>query len=755
MIRKNLHNILSLCPLLMLTACADNDLDLKLTDEEKTPLTVIALLDVSSQSMKTRAQDMKFETDDKLLAYIRHVKWDRTNADTRESVNADKAPVLVTFTKGSDAMAAYSGEDIAPIGLADKEMEEDRSLHLSTTNTQQTSDLTNDLSGGKIYWDDFSDASSAETDLHTDGHYLQSFYGYCYNGSPAFGEAGSSITSELVEDTGELGWQVAKDQTSGFQTSDLLWSAEQTPVKYDPATSREDTNRAGIVLPYTHAMSKVTINVIAGDGFASPYYFSGTGVTLDKFRISCKAIAPTATLDCKDSEKGDIDMYPGTIGTTESIRPFQAIVVPSVLTVGNKLAQIKAMDGNNYDIYVTDNIINGWSVQLTDTDEDIHNGTAQARPLTRADKDKIPGGKGHQMKSGVNYVLNVTVNKTEVNVTATILDWTEVTAEGKGVIYFEHDVKDVTTADKDSIAEALQTNGFDVYTKAEGETDFGTKATSLRWNRTSQKWKYNPTIYWMGGNQYFRALSNVKPDASGTSDNESLIMENGRDALWGTTAEHAGKYDDNTPYNYAEGDALPPRTGHVPLVFYHAMSKITINLEDYIYSIYGADYKEKADPESLLDLEGATIQLTNLYSGGTIELDEGKITPTNKVEKTFSEDQGAIPSRMGFFAANENGSPTNYNSNVTVRDYFITPQSFMDKSGEDPALLIVTLANGTTYKTKLNLCNLTGGAIPVQEWEPGKHYIYTITLAKDQIMFRAEIKEWDEVKVSGIITPEW
>lgn len=744
-----LHKVLYLLPLMSLAACQENVLDQHPSEGERTPLSVTALLDVNSTPSKTRAEDKQFDTGDQLLAYIRHVKWDGSTGD-RNPVSADKAPVLITFTKGSKTMAAYSGNDIIPIGTG-------VNLGLSSENTQQTSDLTNNLGvgGGHIYWDDFSDASSEGTDLHTDGHYLQSYYGYCYNGG--------TVTTALDEAAGTIGWTVSTDQTSSFKTSDLLWSAEQNPVRYDHASVREDGTRAGLVLPYTHAMSKVTINVIAGEGFSNDYGFQNTegtkktGVTLDKVRIKCTATAPTATLTypekTDDTAKDNVTMKPGTVGKTETdnrpVCPFQAIIVPSVLTVGNKLASITDMDGNEYFIYITDNIINGWSTQLTDTDEDIHDGTAQSRPETRTDDAQIPAGKGHQMKSGVNYVLNVTVNKTEVTVSATILDWNEVTAEGEGKIFFEHDIKEDPN-NLGNIDNDLKEHGFDVY-KSTSNT-FRTsdnkdllKATSLRWNRTSEKWKYNPDIYWLGGqNEYFRALSNVKTDATGTPVNESLTMENGRDHLWGTTPAHSGEYEDHTPYTYAEGDPLAPRTGKVPLLFYHAMAKITINLKDIM-----AD-TQSPDPSSLLELEGATIQLTKLATGGTIELDKGKITPFDTEEKTFSEDIGAIPSRMGFFAAKENGADTHYNENVTVRDYCITPQEIGDES-----LLIVTLANGTTYKATLNQCKLTGSNTPVTKWERNKHYIYDITLAKDQILFRAEIKEWDVVKVSGIITPEW
>lgn len=752
-IKKHIYLGLSLC-IAMLSGCSDDEAPSKTLsgDGTKTPLSVTALLDASSPALQTRASNMVFEEHDNLLAYVRHVTWNGPVAkgqpeNPRTPVSADKAPVLITFTKGGADMVAYSGSDITPIGTGVR-------LDLTSANTKQTSDLTNDLGvgGGHIYWDDFSDASNAATDLHTANHYLQSYYGYCYNGgTPAEGlETGSNKENGIIK------WTVQTDQTSGFKTSDLLWSAEQTPIAYNHGATPGDNTRAGLVLPYTHAMSKVTINVIAGDGFETDYDFATTGAQLDQVRTTCTATAPTATLTypTDGTGKGDVTMMPGSVGTTNSLpsRSFSAIIVPSVLTVGNRFGTVTAMDGNNYYIPVTQTIIDGWSLQLSDVDEDINNGSAQAPSRLRntlyAD---IPAGKGHQMKSGVHYILNVTVNKTEVTVSAVIRDWNEVTAEGEGVIHFSNDVTGAGYTEH-TIEETLKAHGFDIY-KSTTNT-FGTKATTVRWNKASQVWRFNPVIYWQGGvSEYFRALWNAHTDTPGTEDvNESLQMENGRDVLWGTTKEHSGTDAEGQPFNYAKGAALPPRTGDVPLVFEHAMSKITFYLEDAA--------KGSSNDDSKLDLSRATIQLTDLATGGTIELYEGNITPAaiTAGQKTFSEDNGAVPKRMGYYAAQENGVATSYNASLTLKDYYVIPQTITDN-----AMLIITLANGTTYRAKLNLCRAKNGVDGngmdrydyVTQWERGNHYVYTITLAKDTIEFRAEIKEWEEINASGTITPEW
>lgn len=739
------HKLTYITALLLLVAsCSRDDINMGKTDttigaDEKVPIEVTALLDAGGNVAKTRAVDKAFANGDQMVAYLRHVTWDGSTGG-RSSVTADQAPCLVTFTKGSVAMSAYSGEDITPIGTS-------VALGITSDNTMQATDLT---ASPLLYWDDFSNSASEATDLRTANHYLQSYYGYCFNGGEGENNAEGTtvqehITTALNNVNGTLGWKVSNDQTveNALQHSDLLWSAEQTPVSYAHCETNVDAQRPGLIIPYTHAMSKVTINVTAGIGFANDFAFIGTGLTLNSVRTTCTATAPTATLNFASSTKDNVTMKPGT-GT--GTRSFEAIIVPSILTVGNTFATITGMDGNTYNIPVTEAMVhtpvapetNGWGAQLTDATEDVNHGTAQTKPRKKTNDARVPSGKGHQMKSGVHYKLNVTINNTEVNVSALIVDWDEVEAEGVGEIHFTHDIQD-----KGTIVEALKENGFDVYKSA--TTTFGAKATTLSWIKASSVWKYKPVIYWQGGTpEYFRALSNVRADIPATPANESLTMENELDALWGTTQAHSGTYADATPYNFAEGAALDPRTGDVPLQFYHAMSKITFNLVDA--------NKDDTNPLAILNLQNATIQLTDLATGGTLNLYTGNITPSSitQGQKTFNEDQGSVPSRMGYFAAKENGTETSYDPDYTLKDYVITPQTI----GND-ATVIVTLADGSVYKAQLNKCTIDFTDTPVTQWERGKHYTYTIHLEKEAITFRALVKDWEEAKGSGNATLDW
>lgn len=733
-IKKLTYLHFALLAALLLSACkVEEPKDTLSGNGEKTPISVTALLDAGGAA-QTRAADKDFASGDQLLAYVRHVTWNggftSAEADKRTVVNADQAPRLVTFTCTGSETWDNSMPDIFPFGSetiaitgqgAHPDTKQATGLAASYTNT--AGETVNAL-----YWDDFSendanDGQAESKNLRDEGHYLQSYYGYCYNGSPAFGESGTHITSALAEATGVLGWQVATDQSAAntgdpdaFKHSDLLWSAEQTPIAYAHVDGQGNRNHGTLVLPYTHAMSKVTINVTLHKSFGDGADFSRVTTTLHEMFTHCTCTAPTYTLTNKGTaavdQTTDIIMWNGntTDGKTTTCT-FEAIVVPSILTSVNNFATITGLDGNKYIIPITEAMLQvadnnndnkGWGAQLIETAEHINNGIAQAPaagPINR--------GKGYEMKSGVNYVLNVTISKQQITVSATIRDWVNVEAEGKAIIEFNPNVDG--TGD---IAEGLRTIGFDVY-KNSVNTDFDTKTTTLTWNSTYSKWTYNPIIYWAGQQDasYFRALA---------PKDRTTAMTQDKDILWGYACDD----DANNRNKVGTTDevAITPRTGDVPLHFEHPMSKISVTLKTP-----EGDYNDATCPA--VNLTGAQIKISNLATSGTLSMADGSITP----DETTSD---AIP------------------STTSITDKFVIPQTIYDN-----AILTITLSDNTVYKLQLNTCedsNSSADPKPaITEWERGKHYTYTINVEKEAITFRAMIKDWEERKGSGNATLEW
>jgi len=614
----NKYIILALSILTFAGCASDDDFS---QEQSRLPLTFETSL--SGSRSVTRAVGGSFDTGDKLLCYVRHIYSTDLSTD-KNYLEVDPYKKLVTIIDGEPTE--------------------------------------------KLYWDDFSDNNSDGHYLRTANHALQSFYGYCYNG----GEP----TTKLVNATGVLGWTTAADQTTDgdMKKNDLLWSPAQNPVTYVHAKE----NREGLSIPYTHAMSKFTIVVVAGEGFEATDLKAAT-VTLKDMNKVGTFTAPTSTVEATGTT--DVQMYANATDTEKSSRAYEAVAVPMLeMTKDQLLATINDVDGNNYEVYLTDAILTAWT----------------------------DGIKENKSQSGVNYKLTITLNKQTIAVVATLADWTDVSATGTGEINFTADVK---TIDKVNDTSLKGGDSFSLWRTAD-KKNFGAIATTAKYD--GSKFTNSPAIYWANGSTsyYFRALA--KKTDSKTLDAVSTFEANQNiDLLWGTTAAHKGYLADNTEVPYAEGAAINPRTGDVPLIFKHAMSNVVISL------------KTTSDA-SAVDLTGAKVTLTSLANKGTIDLESGVVeASTTKVEKAVD-------------------ASTDFSNLIMV------PQTI----GNDAKLIITLDDDGTTYSLQLNQCT-DGTDTAITTWTGGNKYTYTISLKKEQIQFRALVQDWVPNTGSGNATLDW
>lgn len=617
----NKYIILALSTLTFAGCSSDDDFS-----QEQSRLPLAFETSLSGSQSVTRAVGGNFDTGDNLLCYVRHIYSTDLSTDNNY-LEVESYKKLVTI---------IDGEPTKP-----------------------------------LYWDDFSESTNdGSKDLRTKGHGLQSYYGYCYNGGKP--------TTALVNATGVLGWTTDNDQTTvgDMKKNDLLWSPAQTPVTYEHAKE----TRKGLSIPYAHAMSKFTIVVVAGEGFEATDLNAAT-VTLKDMNLEGTFTAPTSTVVATGTT--EVKMYANSVTTTEgkTSRAYEAVSVPLVsLTKDKLLATINNVDGNNYDIKLTDDILKDWA----------------------------KGIDNEKSKSGVNYKLTITLNKQAITVVATLADWTDVSATGTGEINFTADVK---TIDKVNDTSLKGGDSFSLWRTAD-KKNFGAIATTAKYD--GSKFVNTPAIYWANGSTsyYFRALA--KKTDSKTLDAVTTFEANQYiDLLWGTTAAHKGYLADNTEVPYAEGAAINPRTGNVPLVFKHAMSKVVISLET-------------TNDASAVDLTGAKVTLTSLANEGTIDLESGVVTAsTTKVEEAV-------------------------NASTSFDNLIMVPQTI----GNDAKLIITLDDNGTTYSLQLNQCT-DGTGTAITTWTGGNKYTYTISLKKEQIQFRALVQDWVSNTGSGNATLDW
>ena len=625
-------------------------------DREKTPVQTAVLLDKGAA--RTKASGSEFAENDSFVAYLRHVEWNGNDGE-RTVVEANGTPLLVTFTKGSDPCTAYTGADITPTGTGSP-------LGMNSTNTRIATDITPDH---PLFWDDFSeDGKGDDKNIMTLGHYLQSYYGYCYNGG--------SPSSDLAESTGVLEWTVPYDQSSlpSIQTLDLLWSAEQRPVAYSHGSSNTATEHGTIIFPFTHAMSMVTVTVNAKDGFAQGD-LDNASVELQEMYRSGTFTAPDYGISNQRKGTDNPGLVKMHAGTAENMsRTYKAIVVPGKpMLEGSFFLKVTNADGNDYVLKLSTNILSGWAGGLTD----------------------------NKMQPGYNYQLTVNVSKAGLDCEAMLKDWITVESEADGQIKFDTDLKNIQTD-----AQSPVNGSFDLYRG----TELGSLNKVSTITRDGSSWACSPAVYWQDAltNYYFRGLC-VLSEGTISSVNDSKDASSGKDLLWATTPKHEGEDINGATQTVEEGDAIEPRTSEVPLRFEHAMSRVKFILQT-------------GTGEDAVDLTGATITIPGVLSEGTIAVADGKITPSSATHDIVTE--------SGEF-------------NVEI------PQSL------DGLRLTVTLNDGKTkYSVLLTDCK-DGNGDYITKWERGRSYVYTITLGKEEITFRAMIKDWVETTGGGNASLDW
>lgn len=701
-----IRNILYISLVLLIAGCTNEEnFSDTLSGKGKTPLLINAT--INTDRVGTRAADNTFAVNDQLKVYIRHTTGGSKGSYT--TVSAGQAPSLVSIKVTSDGTSPA----LSP-----------------------------------IYWDDFSNSADPSTDLRTTTpsiHGLQSYYSYCYNGG---------TPTALNVSTSVLGWTVSTEQNTdtNLQNSDILWSPEQATVPYSHSTAY-DSGHGDFPIPYKHAMSEVTVTVTAAAGFdGSTNPLSNTQLILNAMNTVTELNALSQSFSpLKQETAGNINSVTMraesyTAGTLT--RDYTAIVAPgTILKEDVKLLDITNAHGNDYTVTIT-------AAMLSST-----NTTDWGYGLSGDDQIGTDGGGKHYIvtQPGVNYHLDVTINKSSVQTHATLADWKAVNASGTGDIVLndddtnlimddsevggENNVK-VIAVDKNKFTNGSSFSLFRIvnsgsYTTTSNRTndyyDFCTISTFQdNAGDTYDEWVNTPVIYWpnVTDQYYFRALAKYIDNTSGLNIssvgtiatlNKGTTVEQGTttasDILWGTSAKHRGHTN-----TYERGVAIPPRKGGVPIAFEHAMSKVS-------FALKSTNDESVLPTNAKVNITGATIAIQNIYTSATIKIEDGNMDFSGK-----SRTEAAIP------------------ATTSISNYFVIPQTF-----ETNAMVVITLPyeSNATYSIPLKDCVVSGGTTPITAWERGKNYSYTIHIEKEGVETHVLVKDWEAVAGSGTATLEW
>ena len=546
------------------------------------------------------------------------------------------------------------------------------------------------------------------------------------------------------------------EETVGSQ--DLVFSnniQEPKPLRFNTETGKFDKGH----LIYYHALSKLTVKIICGEGFKG----DGTDFKFTKKEynqnnsFSIKDFYHTGTLNIGDGTYKGLktrtfsSIYLSQTNPNHESNPYytlEALVFPGtdMSASGEELKDMFSfvIDDNRYDISraklyealqkgVTNNVTNDVNTILDD-------------------------GK---LKAGYNYEFTFTVGKTKIEkVTAKVADWETVVAENhspsnahvvlsledRGAditenahIYRAAERTDALRPDHDITKE--QGKGYNWAKKYEqpNEYDHATQTLTTTWY-----WPDNKTFY------HFRAVApttaTVVP-APQTSDAACYVAleaaENYTDVRWGAPffekepsdpTSNTEKFDYGPEENGFDGldpgaagyvadqhqiyHAIGATEDGINLILFHAMSDVTINVVSQ-------------EGDAHVAVNGAKIQLQNIYTQGQLMMGNGLVKGTGA--KTDYDFQGSAPTWK----------------------YGAIPQ---DLSG---VTLDITTTDNNHYKVNLgevyassvtnnNLKNpYTGNAqtgYKIDRWYPGFKYVYTFELSKAEVhLLKCTILDWEKV----------
>lgn len=560
---------------------------------------------------------------------------------------------------------------------------------------------------------------------------------------------------------------LAINETAGTSWTDYTWTlpiaqstAETEWEKYDLLTSNNvvysstesednaykfsDRNN-GKLLEFTHAMSKITVNLKAGDGFANHAFAADPTVTVCETYLTGTVNIEARTTNAKNESKGVITLKKKDTATTDYTATYNGLIMP-----GNKFADADNLIKINAD----DNIYYVKAKNLNDANT--------------ATDDVFERGK--------NYILNVTLNKTAINVSASVVAWTEVTASEAPIINISTSYSGTGSATPTGFTSfSLYRSASDPYATTPAEKNLFEYSKGFASNTADfyapesvptgtlgGTWTMAPVLYWpnhkthyhfrgvwpttvttadasYAGGTYDWAAPRVGKNSGSTV--QVIAVKNVKytggtfpsDLLLGMPVIASGTECETSDHTTVDQSkyGICATTGNITLDFKYMMSQVEVRLK----TSTGTDQ---------VNLSGAVVDIVDGYTTGDIQLGDGaSVVSGDRGSYTLNAIDGS-EERDGFAAAN-------------IRHSAIVPQAltWTESSTTKYLRFKVTITNGdgTTdiYYANIEPILKTGSTekvAPNGKWEAGVHYIYTLDVRKTAILVTATITDWRTVNAS-------
>lgn len=582
----------------------------------------------------------------------------------------------------------------------------DSKVEQTTTATIGTETATNSKHNNvvfttteQLYWDDYGTADPANaTTGRTEG---LTIYGAAVNDKNV---AAPSITSWTAQE-----WTVNADQTTGWTNKDFIISNNVKATGAD-GTYKFADRASGKLLEFRHAMSMITVKLTAGAGFVDGKFVKEPTVVLHGFPTSGKVNITDGSLSNAGTVTDVTTFRSKTTWASTGNVERSALVFPTrnISTIGTAeddyIAKINA-DDNIY--YVT--------------------------------KDKLLAAMGSAttMESGKNYILQITVNKTGIVVTATIVDWIDVEAEAETpLINVTGNVGDVTVDNNTKqrmesfgfyLSDAAGTSATTAYTKAATATKptEGADGTTL-WPFVDED--SNPTKLYWPNHQIHYFMRGVSPATTTVTSGKIAVTAGDYDntsfpsnLLVGAPVIAENTMCGNTDHTQVDMSekGICAREGKINLTFNYMMSQVEVHLA----SEAGTSH---------VNLENAKVEIVGGYTDGSVDIHTKTVATSGSVAD---------------FTLNHVGTENDdYRHSIVVPQNLTTNLKFkvtIYKSGSTTEVDDIYYATIKDIQVTEN-----GTKKSITKWESGKHYVYTLNLKKTEINVTATITDWITVTAS-------
>lgn len=600
-----------------------------------------------------------------------------------------------------------------------------------------------------LYWDDYG---MADPDNATTGREEGlTIYGAGVNNS--------NVEALTINETAGTSWTnytwtlpIAQSTTeTEWEKSDLLTSNNvvySTTSADDNAYKFSDRANAKL-LEFTHAMSKITVNLKAGDGFENNAFTSAPVVTVFstylKGTVNIEA-GTTAVANGGGDPQGVITLKENVTTATGFTATYNGLIMP-----GNKFA-------DNADLI------------KINADDNIYYVKANLLNVANTAADDV-------FERGKNYILNVTLNKTAINVSASVVEWVTVSANEAPIINIDTKYDGTGNATpsgftsfslyrsaSDPYASTPVENNLFEYSKGfSGNANDFYAPESVPTGTLGNTWTMAPVLYWPNhkthyhfrgvwpltattadasytGGTYDWAAPRVKMNSGSTA--QVIAVKNVKyaggtfpsDLLIGAPVIASGTQCETSDHDKVDQSiyGICATTGKITLDFKYMMSQVEVRLK----TSTGTDQ---------VNLSGAVVDVVDGYTTGDIQLGNGaSVVSGSRGVYTLDPIDGNI-ARDGFEAAN-------------IRHSAIVPQvlTWTESSTTKYMRFKVTITNGddTTdiyYANIEPICktgSTTERVAPNGKWEAGVHYIYTLDVRKTAILVTATITDWKTVNAS-------